>query len=410
MTLGDNKYDDARAAARARIAALSADLRTISLAIYNHPEQAFKEVFAAKTVRAYLARQPGVVVADSLATELPTAFVASFVHLSSSAGGSDDRIVVGFCSEYDALPSGHACGHNLICISGIGAFLTTAHLAHTFDISVELKLFGTPGEESMGGKIKMIRAGDFAGVNFAMMLHPGNIDLAYPTYLAAQHLDVEYFGKEAHAAGAPWDGINALDALILAYDGISKLRQQILPTDRVHGVITSGGDAPNIIPAYAAANFMVRSVTQAHLDANLVPRVLACLEAGAAAAGCTYAVHATDPYADVHTNAVMADVYTAELSEQLSVGLPERSVQETISRGSTDMGNVTYEAPGIHCVMDIGVGAAEIHSPEFLAHAKTELAHNMTLDRVGCLVMVAWQMVLDADMRSRARKEFESSV
>ncbi|KAJ3365844.1 hypothetical protein GGF31_008438 [Allomyces arbusculus] len=400
--------DAVRAAANAFIASISAELREISLQLHAHPEEGFNEYFAHRLITEYLARKPHIQVAPSKDKSLVTAFVATFNHSTSKSGtdrGQDAVTTIGFCSEYDALPMGHACGHNLIAISGIGAFLTAAHLAEIFDLPVRLKLFGTPGEEGQGGKINMINAGDFADVDFAMMLHPGNIDLAHPTYLAAQHLDVEYFGKEAHAAASPWDGINALDAVVTAFNAIAHLRQQILPTDRIHGVITHGGAAPNIIPAYTRAEIMVRSERQDHLQDNLFPRVMACLESGAAATGCSMKTGTTPAYADVVTNVPMTDVYARELLVQIGVDVGDAHEQRSVSRGSTDMGNVCYVVPSIHNVFDTGC-KAEIHSEEFLAHAKTQEAHDKTLQRVACLVMVAHSLMTDADLRSRARAEF----
>ncbi|KAI9172971.1 hypothetical protein H9P43_007102 [Blastocladiella emersonii ATCC 22665] len=399
----------ARKSSREFLAGLSAELRELSLKIYNHPELAFEEVYAAATIREYLGTKPGVTVTDSKATEIPTAFVATFEHLVE---GKDAKevLTIGFCSEYDALPMGHACGHNLICISGVGAFLTAAHLITEFGLPARLRLFGTPGEEGLGGKINMISAGDMAATDFLMMLHPGNIDLAFPTYLALQTFDVEYFGREAHASGAPWDGINALDAIINAYNGISHVRQQITPTDRVHGIIRNGGAAPNIIPAHTSGTFMTRSTEIAHLRSFLLPKVLACIESGARSTGCTYSTSMHPPYFDVNTNAPMAQVYETELREQLAIALPSPDVQKSISRGSTDCGNISYlVCPTIHSVFDTGC-KAEIHSVEFLAHAKTEEAHNHTLDRIACLVMVAFQLLTDGDLRDRARAEFARST
>ncbi|ORZ30647.1 hypothetical protein BCR44DRAFT_39611 [Catenaria anguillulae PL171] len=394
-----------RTSVRDFLAQLSAELRDLSLKIYNHPELSFQEHFAAATIRAYLETKAGVVVQDSKAKqETPTAFVATFEHLVGEE--HEELVSVGFCSEYDALPIGHACGHNLICISGVAAFLTTAFLLRRFHLRGRLTLFGTPGEEGLGGKINMLRAGDFDGIHFAMMLHPGNIDLAYPTYLAAQSLDVEYFGCEAHASSAPWDGVNALDAMVCAFNAIAHVRQQLRPTDRVHGVITNGGAAPNIIPAYTSASMMVRALTIGGLKEEVKPKVVACLEGGGKAAGCEFKLAEHPTYYDVNTNPTLTSIYSSELATQLGISLPSPTDQRAISRGSTDMGNVTYACPGIHNVFDIGC-AAEIHSVEFLEHAKSEMAHERTLQRVGCLVMVAVGVLTDKAVRDKARKEWE---
>ncbi|KAL7752400.1 hypothetical protein RI367_001934 [Sorochytrium milnesiophthora] len=418
MARTDAEHDNSdkgssRTLVQERLAELSEGLRGVSLKLHDEPEQAFKEIKSRALIVSFLKEHGGDNLEISASKSgLETAFVAT---ASCNVDGKQrgEYAHIGFCSEYDALPMGHACGHNLIAISGIATFLAVKHFAEQTKTPVKLTLFGTPAEETLGGKIYMIEAGDFDGLDACMMLHPGNADLVYPTYLALQGFEVTFTGRESHASGAPWDGLNALDAVINAYNAVGLLRQQILPTDRVHGVITDGGVAPNIIPAHTGAHFLTRSTQIAHLSGTLLPRVLNCMTSGAVSTGCQHAVHFDPPYFDVMTNSVLTEVYADELqthvlSEEDGAGkkLPPRAEQESISRGSTDMGNVCYKVPSIHNVFNIGC-AAEIHTVEFMNHARTEVAHERTLRRVQCLAMTAIAAATDPQLLRRAKDEFE---
>ncbi|KAI9142574.1 hypothetical protein BKA69DRAFT_1123925 [Paraphysoderma sedebokerense] len=385
------------------IESISEELNSISLQIHSNPELAFKEYKAYELITSYLESKPGVKLQRRVAG-LETAFVAEFDNLMGKK--REDVGVVGFCSEYDALPMGHACGHNLIAISGIGAFLTLSHLLSHFSIPGKVLLFGTPGEEGKGGKIYMLKDGVFDGLDACMMLHPGNIDLAWPTYLALQSFEVSYYGKESHAAAAPWEGVNALDAIVNAYNSIACLRQQILPTDRVHGIITEGGVAPNIIPAKTTGVFYTRATKIAHLQNNLLPRVLNCISAGSVSTSCTHTLSFPPPYFDVLTNPTLTNLYTNELSAQLNITLPSPDIQSSISRGSTDMGNVLYAVPGIHNVVDIGC-KEEIHTVGFREHAKTRDAFDRMMQRVSCLVLVGFLVASDQNIRKKAKKDWQ---
>src|SRR5262245_58226013 len=242
--------------------------------IHSHPELCFEEHHAHDLLTAILS--DGGLDVERGAFDLPTAFRAT------AGTGSGPNIAV-LC-EYDALPEiGHACGHNVIATAGLGAALAAAVVADV--TGGRLVVLGTPAEEGGGGKIVMARRRAFDGIDAALMVHPADADLRSTSSLAVQQLHAVYQGKAAHAAAFPWEGRNALDGAVLGYVNVATLRQHILPTERIHGVFTKGGDKPNIVPREAATYWFVRSSTLASLEV-LKARVLACLEAGAVASGC----------------------------------------------------------------------------------------------------------------------------
>src|SRR5262245_6463274 len=325
--MGNQRPGDAlKARAAARIDAERAALFELSSRIHAHPELCYTEHRAAGWLADYL-ESHGFAVQRGV-YGLATAFAARI--------GSGRPSIAVLC-EYDALPGiGHGCGHNVIAAAGAGAGVgLAAILAETGGSVVVL---GTPAEEGGGGKIRMAREGAFAEVDAAMMIHPASLDLIAMNVLAVSAVQVEYRGRAAHAAAAPHAGINALDALVTAYQSIAQLRQHIRHTERIHGIITDGGHAPNIVPARAAGLFYVRAATEKRL-AKLKRRVDACFHAGALASGAEYEVQPVgDDYSDMWTNAPFAAAYQANL-EQLGRRLVTAPA-EHIS-GSTDMGNVS---------------------------------------------------------------------
>ena len=243
--------------------------------------------------------------ADSRSNEgvydLPTA-------LESRTGTGE--LVVAVCAEYDALPSvGHACGHNIIAATAVGAGLALAAVAD--DLGLSVRVLGTPAEEGGGGKVLMLERGAFAGVHAAMMVHPWPSERLTAACLAVAHYDVHFSGREAHASAAPWQGVNAQDALTVAQVAIGLLRQQLPPGDQVHGVVRESSGAANVIPASISARYMVRSRTAEGLAA-LRPRVDACFEAGALATGCSLEYQELSPvYSHMEANPELLRVYRA---------------------------------------------------------------------------------------------------
>ena len=261
-----------KSAARQEIDGDLAELVHLSHTIHDHPETAFEEDRACAWTSEALAAG-GFAVTQGVAG-MPTAF---------SAESGSGPLVVAVCAEYDALPGvGHACGHNIIAASAVGAGLGLARVADELGITV--RVLGTPAEEGGGGKVTMLEHGVFDDVHAAMMIHPWPEDRLEGTCLAVSHFDVTFTGKSAHASAAPWEGINAGDAMTIAQVAIGLLRQQLRPGDQVHGIVTGGGQAANIIPDEVTGRFMCRSTTLAGL-ALLEPRVTACFDAGALATG-----------------------------------------------------------------------------------------------------------------------------
>jgi amidohydrolase len=361
---------DAKAGARERLAAARPMLIELSHRIHAHPELGYEEERASRWIAEALA-DAGFAVETGV-YDLPTAFVAR-------AGSGPLHIAI--CAEYDCLPAiGHACGHNIIAAMAVGAGLAAARIAD--EVGLTVSVIGTPAEEAgnAGGKILLLERGAFEGAHAAMMVHPGPLDIALPKLIAAALFDVRYTGKEAHAAGFPELGINAADALTVAQVAVGLLRQHIRASDRIHGITTKGGDAPNVIPAHTAARYMVRAETLDEVQA-LTPRVFHCFEAGATATGAQLEIEGGDkPYAHVVHDTALALLYRRNAE-----ALGRRFVEVEQPAGSTDMGNVSLALPAIHPMIGINSLPAVNHQPEFAAHCVTPDADQALLD--GALAM-----------------------
>jgi amidohydrolase len=306
--------------------------------------------------------------------------------------------------EYDALPEvGHACGHNVIAASSVGAAVALAAVADK--IGLRVTVLGTPAEEGGAGKQLLLDAGAFEGVHFSLMIHPGPNDQLLPEVLAAQSIDVTYTGVPSHAGAFPERGVNAADALVLAQVAIGLLRQSILPTDRVHGIVSVGGEAPNIIPARTEGRWMIRAASVARLD-ELREKVLRCFEAGALASGASLEVNAHTVYADMVHDQDLTRLYRAN-AEALGRTFIDVDGQEPppgtllMTRFSTDMGNVSYAVPGIHPIIGIDSAPAVNHQPEFTAAAATPAADQAILDGAIALAWTAIDAATDEEIRAR---------
>jgi amidohydrolase len=381
--------DRGKGAARAVVDRAGADLLGLSHRIHGHPEVGFEEERASHWAAGALS-DAGFEVAMGVC-DLPTAFVAT-------AGRGP--LHIGICAEYDALPGiGHACGHNVICAAAVGAGLALRGLAD--DLGLTVSVFGTPAEEGGGGKVLMLERGAFAGVHAAMMVHPAPLEQDRMGCLAVAHLEVSYRGKAAHASAYPEQGVNAADAITVAQTAIGLLRQHIAPSDRIHGIVTHGGDAPNIVPAHTTASFYVRSRTLAEL-AELEPRVYRCFEAGALATGCTVEVRPECPaYSEMRADAELTAVYraAAEALGRVFPDLPAALVERTA--GSTDMANVSLALPTIHPMLGIGSLPAVNHQPEFAAHCISPAADQACLDGAVALAWTAIDAATTPALRAR---------
>ncbi|MHB1488163.1 MAG: M20 family metallopeptidase [Acidimicrobiales bacterium] len=376
----------AKRVARHAVDAGAATLVDLSHTIWAHPEVGFEEERAAAWLTDALA-QAGMDVETGVC-DLPTAFVASI---------GSGPLTLAICAEYDALPGiGHACGHNIIAATAVGAAMALAPLAD--DLGLTVRIMGTPAEEGGGGKIYMLERGAFAGVNAAMMVHPAPTELVQMPCLAVGHVDIHYKGKSAHASSFPHHGVNAADALTVAQVAIGLLRQHLAPGDQVHGIVTDGGDAPNIVPAHAGAKYYMRSRTLAGLEA-LEPRIRRCFEAGGLATGAGFEMLPQSPnYSEFVADEEMSDLYRRN-AEDLGRAFPQ--LRGPVMGGSTDMANVSLAMPAIHPMMGIDSLPAVNHQPEFTAAAATPAADRAVTD--GALAM-AWTAIdLATDPAQRAR-------
>ncbi len=369
------------------------ELIRISDTIHANPELAFQEFEAAALLTSVLERG-GFAVQRGVAG-LETAFVASY---TSQKG---DRPVVAFLAEYDALAGlGHACGHNIIGTASVGAALAVQSVLD--EVAGTVQVAGTPAEEGGAGKVIMAEAGVFDGLDVALMVHPSTCTVTRRGSLACYDLKMEFFGQAAHAAGSPDKGINALDACILTYNNISALRQQLADDVRLHGIITHGGAAPNIIPDYAAAEFLVRA---AEKDDALVVlgKVEDCARAGALAAGAEVKLTRGEKYyANMVPSTVLADLFEANLTALgREVQLPEPDER----MGSTDMGNVSHIVPALHAYVAIAPDEVAGHSPEFRAAAASPEGHVGLLDAAKALAMTAVDLFSNPELVDAAWKE-----
>jgi amidohydrolase len=376
------------AASDAAILAAAAELIALSHSIHAEPELAFEETRSvAKTIAPLAAR--GFEIETGIA-DLPTAFRASY--------GSGE-LTVGICAEYDALPGiGHACGHNIIAASSVGAGLGLAEVADALGITVVV--FGTPAEESGGGKVLMLERGVFDDVAMAMMVHPGPFDIVDARSLALADLSVVFHGVEAHASAAPELGRNAGDAVTVAQVALGLLRQHIQPGQQLHGIVSDGGIAPNIVPGRAELLYYLRAVDSASLD-DLMRRASACFEAGALATGCTHEIRTVAPtYTELTSDSALLCAYREQIVGLGRVPIaPELEAQRPL--GSTDMGNVTNVIPGIHPVIGIDAGGAVTHQPGFAAASINASADRAVTDGAIALARTAIAVAGDAIHRDR---------
>jgi amidohydrolase len=315
---------------------------------------------------------------------------------AARVGSGGPEVVI--CAEYDALPGvGQACGHNIIAAAALGAGYALASIAD--DMGFRVTVLGTPAEEKYGGKIDLIEAGAFESASAAMMIHPTPTDVVDPNVIAIAELDVHFHGKTAHASAYPHLGVNALDAFVQGYVNISTLRQQLLPTDKVHGIVVEGGEAPNIIPDYTRSSWYVRAQTRDRLD-ELMARVAACFEGAAAATGCTVEVEPIGHvYDELISNPTMVDLFEAN-ARALGRKMARGSELPPSQAGSTDMGNVSRVVPTIHPMVGIDSHPAVNHQAEFAAHTITPSGELAIRD--GALAM-AWTVIdlAERDLWSR---------
>lgn len=371
---------------------LAPEIIDVSLQIHAHPEPAFHEEFAADLLSSVLERHG--LVPQRAVHGLETSFRCEL--------GSDGPVVA-ILSEYDALPGlGHGCGHNLIAAMGLGATLGLASLG---DIGGGIRYLGTPAEEAGCGKAIMAEHGAFDGVAAALMVHPSSVDLEDIPSLAFTEVTAVFHGVSAHASTSANVAINALDACVSAYQNIAQLRQHITWLERIHGIITSGGSAPNVIPDRAEARFYIRA-ENARTLAKLAERVTACLEGGAAGAGATVELTWWDhAYLDLQSDPELFGAYRRN-AESLGRTFMELSELPAGARGSTDMGNVSHIVPAIHPAIGNAEQLIAPHSEDFVHYAASPEAAASIIDGAKAMAMTAIDFLHDADFRNAVAQGF----
>lgn len=368
------------------------DLVELSHSIHAEPELAFAEHRSCAKTQA-LAAEYGFEVTPAPGG-LETAFRAVY---------GSGPLVVGVCAEYDALPGiGHACGHNIIAASAVGTALALAEVAEELGLTVVL--LGTPAEEAGGGKVLLLNAGVFDDIAASVMLHPGPLDIAAARSLALSQVAVRYDGREAHAAVAPYLGLNAVDAITVAQVAIALLRQQMAPGQMAHGIVTDGGQATNVIPARAEMQFTMRANDATSLR-ELEQRMADCFLAGAVATGCGHEVTETEPsYHELTPDNWLAETFRAEMQRVGRSPVPA-DMEAALPLGSTDMGNVTQVMPGIHPIVGIDAGGASVHQPAFAAAAAGPSADTAVVEGA---VMLARTVVRLAETPGERDRVLES--
>ena len=381
-----------------RIDEVSEELISASHAIHANPELAFKEFFACETLTNALEHHD--IKTEKAVYSLETSFEAK---LNTDREGP----TVAILAEYDALPGiGHACGHNIIATSALGAALGLHAVVQ--ELQGTVRLIGTPAEEKGGGKELMARNGAFEGIDAAMMIHPAGTNLASMPCICVAEVEVIYHGKSSHASAMPHKGINALDGLLLAYQAISNLRQHIRSTERIHGMITEGGSAPNIVPDRSAGQFYVRAADDKEL-AQLKPRVQSCFEAGAKGSGCEVEVNwANVDYLDLNTNWPLAELFQ-EHAESLGREFIPYEEAVKFGAGSTDMGNVSHRLPSIHPMLAVAPPNVVIHNPEFAKWAASEKGDTAVIDGAKALALTAADFLLSTELQDRAKTAYDVS-
>ncbi|KIR24845.1 hypothetical protein I307_06361 [Cryptococcus deuterogattii 99/473] len=369
-------------------------LKQISMYMFENPELAFKEVKAHDCLVEFL-KQEGFEVDEHF--HLATSFKATFKH---GEGGH----TFGLNSELDALPG---IGH------GVASLLGLRKAMLQYNIAGRVILLGTPAEETGGGKLKLLQANAYEGMDVCMMVHPGQSQVGQasisPT-LAVQSFEVEFHGKPAHAAGAPWDGINALDAATMAYASINAMRQQLHPSDRVHGIILNGGEAPNIIPKFTSMKYFLRATTAAGME-RVKEKVMPCFEAAALATGCTHSVKFNDLLTDIRNCKPIGELFSETMATMFNIHTVQRYHDWSGGGLSTDFGNVTYAMPSCHPFYGIPCDPKRMnHTAEFEQNARGDKSHEETWKVATGMAAVGLKLFRDPSFSKEAREWWEKDM
>jgi amidohydrolase len=373
---------------------LRADLIDLSRRIHRNPEVKFEEYKASQWI-SMAAGEAGFQVEKPIGG-LDTAFRASYP-------GSGEGPTLALLAEYDALPKlGHGCGHNLIGPASLGAALGLRTVMD--DLPGSIQLIGTPGEEGGGGKVILAEAGVFDEVDVAMMFHPSGKTILWKHALARRKLFIEFFGKAAHAAAVPEKGISALDATIQTFQNINALREHVVDSSRIHGIITHGGDAPNIVPDYSASLFYIRATDDDYCD-ELLEKVENCARGAAIATGARVELEMQGAYRSLRPNMPLARAFKSNLE---TMGWTFDDVDPAKGIGSTDLGDVSHIAPSIHPYLSIGPKDLVGHSPEFVEASASEAGFEAMMAAAKAMAATAVDILEDPELYDAIKEDFEA--
>ena len=394
--------EDLKKAVCDRVDRLATNLIAASDHLARNPEVGYREFETVALLRRLLEEQG--IASEIGVAGLPTAFRADLP-------GRKARPCIAILAEYDALPGiGHGCGHNIIGVAAVGAAIALGGVMDSLPGSAVL--FGTPCEESTtegaGGKVPMVRQGLFDRVDAALMIHPHTRNMmSVESTLAARGFDMEFLGRAAHAAAAPHKGINALEAVIQTFNSVNALRQHLKPDVRVHGIITAGGKAVNIVPDYAACRFRIRAISVAGRD-RVVEKVLRAAESAARSQGATFRYHeSTNPYDNFVPNSHLNVVFRANLR---ALGLTMDVEPPGEGKGSTDYGIVSQRMPAACAYLAIAEPEIGLHSPEFAAATLSEAGHRALLNGAKAMAMTVIDLLMDPSLLAAARDEWSRSM
>ncbi len=370
------------------------DLIDLAKNIHRNPEIKFEEQKASRWL-SEAAREAGFRVEKQVGG-LETAFRASYA-------GAEEGPTIAFLAEYDALPKlGHGCGHNLIGPASLGAALGLRTAMDELPGTVQL--IGTPGEEGGGGKVILAEAGVFDEVDVAIMFHPSGKTILWKHALARRKLFIEFYGKAAHAAAFPEKGISALDATLQTFQNINALREHIVDSSRIHGIITAGGDAPNIVPDYSASLFYIRAMDDDYCD-DLLEKVKNCARGAAIATGAKVEMEMQGAYKSLQTNDPLAQAFKRNLE---ALGWTFDDVDPAKGIGSTDLGDVSHITPSLHPYLSIGPKDLVGHSTEFVEAAASEKGFEAMMTAAKALAATAVDVLLDPGLYEAIKADFEA--
>jgi amidohydrolase len=374
------------------VESLADELFAVSDFLLENPEIAYQE-FKARDYLSRMLEKKGFEVEKGVGN-VETSFMAR------PADCKPSRPAVAILAEYDALPKiGHGCGHNLIAAAGLGAVVALGRILG--DEAGGLVLVGTPAEEGGGGKVRLAEAGVFKEMDAAMMFHPGSTNIPGKGMLGRIKFKIEFLGRSAHASGTPDKGINALDALILAYSSINAYRQHLRPDGRIHGIITHGGDAPNIIPDYAAGLFYVRAGNRTYRD-ELLERVKNCCKGAALATGTEFKIEVHHPVLDPMKRNPALEAAAMRNMKALGIAIDNDDGR----RGSSDMGNLSHYLPAIHPYLAIVGSEIAGHTAEFRDATLSDRGRKTLLNAAKMLAMTAWDFLTSPELREKVLHEF----